>query len=256
MKSKYTTEDVARYAEGLMSAEEQQEFETALSEDSELQQQLDLYKEVHGSLERSFKAEEKEEALRSTLKDMRSEFFEAQTSAAAVTKPASPYKATVVKMMWRKVAITAAAAVLIAIFVWQPWSKDLYTKYADNEMVSPVERGSHADSVLVLASKAFNAKEYSSAATYLYEIVEKDSSNSYAQFYYGVALLQSGITEKARQTLIAVSKGSSAFQHEASFYVALSYLKEKDIVNCKKWLQQIPSTSGNFGKAQELLQDL
>ncbi|NML23469.1 hypothetical protein HHL16_21495 [Pseudoflavitalea sp. G-6-1-2] len=256
MKSKFTIEDAARYAEGLMSAEEQQEFETALTEDSELQQQLNLYKEVNGSLERSFTAAENEEQLRATLKDMRGEFFSNDASAATVSKPASAYKATVVKMMWRKVAITAAAAILIAVFVWQPWNKDPYSQYAVNEMESPVERGSHTDSVLVLASKAFNAKEYSSAATYLYEVVEKDSSNSFAQYYYGIALLQSGATEKARQTLITVSKGSSAFQHEASFYVALSYLKEKDTENCKKWLQQIPATSGNYGKAQELLQDL
>lgn len=256
MKSKYTIEDIARYAEGLMEADEITAFETALSEDQELQEQLLLYNEAHQKLEKHFASEEGEENLKVTLQDMRKEFFTEDASATPV-KQLSPYRAKVVKAMWRKVAVVAAAAVLLAIFVWKPWEgRDLYTKYADTEMVSSVERGSHTDSVLTQATKAFNAKEYSSAATWLFEIVQADSTNSFAQFYYGVSLLQSGKTELARQTLTELSKGNSTFKYEAVYYMALSYLKEKDEANCKKWLMQIPADAGNYAKAKELLERL
>ncbi|QEC45288.1 hypothetical protein [Pseudobacter ginsenosidimutans] len=252
MKSKYTIEDIARYAEGLMEADELPDFEAALAGDAELQQQYQLYLEAESKLHKHFASQEGEEKLKLTLQNMRQEFF----SAEAPVKSISPVRNKVVKMMWRKVAVVAAAAVLVAVFLWQPWNRDLYTKFADTEMVSSVERGTHTDSLLAKATTAFNAKEFSSAAVYLFEIVQTDSTNSFAQFYYGVSLLQSGKTEIARETLTKLAAGSSAFKYEAMFYMALSYLKEKDETNCKKWLQQIPAESGNYGKAKELLQAL
>ena len=252
MKSKYTIEDIARYAEGLMEAAELPDFEAALATDAELQQQYQLYLEVESKLQKHFASQEGEENLKLTLQNMRNEFITAQ----APVKTISPVRRNVVKMMWRKVAVVAAAAILVAVFLWQPWNRDLYTKYADTEMVSSVERGTHTDSLLAKATAAFNAKEFSSAAVYLFEIIQVDSSNSFAQFYYGVSLLQSGKTEIARETLTKLAAGSSAFKYEAMFYMGLSYLKEKDEANCKKWLQQIPAESGNYEKAKELLHDL
>lgn len=258
MNSKYTMDDIARYAEGLMEDAELQTFEAALASDEELQEQYKLYTEAESKLKNHFAAEEGEEKLTLTLQGMRKEFFSESTTAQVVNMPSSaPVRAKVVKLMWRKVAITAAAAVLVALFLWQPWKQeDLYTKYAGIEMVSPVERGNHADSLLVQATAAFNAKEFSSAAVYLFEVVEAQPDNSFAKFYYGVSLLQSGKTALARTTLTALSKGNSAFKQEATFYVALSYLKDNDKENCKKWLQQIPADSGNYDKAKELMQDL
>ncbi len=255
MKSKYTMDDIARYAEGLMEADEQMEFETALAADNELQQQLDLVYEANGKLQQYFSSQEGEEKLKLTLEDMRSEFFSGENPGKVVPLSA-PVRHKVVKMMWRKVAVVAAAAILVAVFLWQPWNNDLYTKYADIEMVSSVERGTHSDSLLTKATAAFNAKEFSSAAVYLFEVVQADPTNSFAQFYYGVSLLRSGKTEMARETLTKLTAGNSTFKYEAMFYMGLSYLKEKDEANCKKWLQQIPAGSGNYEKAKELLQDL
>ncbi|WP_127132575.1 hypothetical protein [Pseudoflavitalea rhizosphaerae] len=252
MKSKYTIEDIARYAEGLMEAADLPDFEAALAGDAELQQQYQLYLEAESKLQKHFASQEGEEKLKLTLQNMRNEFFSGETPVKTI----SPVRSKVVKMMWRKVAVVAAAAVLVAVFLWQPWNRDLYTKYADTEMVSSVERGTHTDSLLAKATAAFNAKEFSSAAVYLFEIVQTDPTNSFAQFYYGVSLLQSGKTEIARETLTKLAAGSSAFKYEAMFYMGLSFLKEKDEMNCKKWLQQIPADSGNYGKAKELLQAL
>ena len=245
-------DDIARYAEGLMEASELQDFEAALAADADLQEQYNLYTEAEGKLKRHIAAEQGEEELRATLQGMRKEFF-----SAPVIGNTSPVRAKVVKLMWRKVAITAAAAILIGLFLWQPWQgEDLYTKYAATEMVSSVERGTHTDSLLANATKAFNAKEFTSAATYLYEVVEAQPENSFARFYYGVSLMQTGKTELARGAFTALSKGSSAFKDEALFYMGLSYLKDNDKENCKKWLQQVPAGSGAYEKAQKLLQDL
>lgn len=245
-------EDIARYAEGLMESAELQEFEAALATDTDLQEQYRLYTEAESKLKQHIAAEQDEEDLRITLQHMRKEFF-----SAPVAGNTSPVRAKVVKLMWRKVAVTAAAAILVALFIWQPWQgEDLYTQYAATEMVSAVERGTHTDSLLVRATKAFNAKEFTSAATYLYEVVEAQPENSFARFYYGVSLMQTGKTELARGAFTVLSKGSSAFRDEAVFYMALSYLKDNDKESCKKWLQQVPAGSGSYEKAQKLLQEL
>ena len=48
--SMYSIEDIARFAEGDMEAEERAEFETALKTDLDLQADLAFYQNVHSSL--------------------------------------------------------------------------------------------------------------------------------------------------------------------------------------------------------------
>ena len=50
----YTLDDIARYAEGEMTAEELQAFEQALATDESLRQQLAFYRDVHDSLQQHF----------------------------------------------------------------------------------------------------------------------------------------------------------------------------------------------------------
>ena len=76
------------------------------------------------------------------------------------------------------------------------------------------------------------------------------------QFYYAVALLQNGDIEKSRAQLNELYNGESLFKYDAAFYMALSYLKEKDKAICREWLNKIPADAGPYSKAQELLKKL
>jgi hypothetical protein len=224
-------DDIARYAEGLMAADEQAAFEASLAADASLQQQLQLYREVHTGLQQHFQPNI---PLQQTLQDLRGEFF--------TKKPARviPFKRYIV----------AVAAVLIAIaFVWQPWKPALYKQYADITMVAPAERGEASQDVSA-AVAAFNKKDFTTAASLLEKVY--DSTNSFTSFYYGVALMQSNETAKARTVLQQLYAGESAFKQDAAFYLALSYLKENDKAGCINWLQKIP----DHAKAQELLKRL
>jgi tetratricopeptide (TPR) repeat protein len=257
---KYTLEDIARYVDGLMEAEERQAFEAALENDVLLQEQLAFHREVEAGLEEAFRKDEQREQLKGTMQQLRQEYFgdksgeafNAQTAPVSVTQPGK----VVSFKKYVGVAIAVAAVLIIGVFVWNPFASNLYEKYADTQMVAQVERGSHVDTVLLEATTAFNNKEFNVAAVDLAEVIQLQPDNSYALFYFGVSLLQTDQLPMARAVFEKLFKGESAFKYEAAFYEALSFLKEKDKETAKDWLEKIPSDAPNYKKAQELMKKL
>lgn len=233
---KYTYEDIARYVGGEMEPGERAAFEAALATDPALQEQLALYREVSAGLQSEWKPDEKKEALKSTMQQ--------------------PRPARIIKFRRSLGLVTIAALLLIFLLIWNPFTSDLYQKYADTQMPSAIERGSRLDSVMHKATIAFNKKEYTEAAVLLAEVVQKQPDNSYALFYFGVALMETNQIPLARAAFEQLFKGKSAFKYEAAFFEALSYLKEKEEDKAKDWLQNIPPDAPNYQKAQELLKDL
>jgi tetratricopeptide (TPR) repeat protein len=261
---KYTLEDIARYVDGLMEAEEQQAFEAALENDPLLQEQLALHRELEAGLQEAFGKDEQREQLKGTMQQLRQEYFGDQTgtslplqdaSAAVVPSAGQPGKVVSFKK-YVGVAIAVAAVLIIGVFVWNPFAVNLYEKYAATEMVAQVERGSHIDTVLLEATTAFNNKEFNVAAVDLAEVIQEQPDNSYALFYFGVSLLQTDQLPMARAVFEKLFKGESAFKYEAAFYEALSFLKEKDKETAKDWLEKIPADAPNYSKAQELMKKL
>ncbi|OQP64844.1 hypothetical protein A3860_19000 [Niastella vici] len=241
-----TFNDIARYAEGEMNADERSAFEVALLADESLRNQLALYQEVHGSLQQHFGADEQRDQLQNTLQSMRGEFFGAATQPARVV----PMK------RYLRGAVAVAAILIAVIVIWQPWKPDLFKEFSETSMVAPAERGDAADDLLEQAVEAFNKKEYATAATLLQQVKQQDTANSTINFYYGVALLQTDKLKEARDIFNRLFAAQSAFKFEAAFYQALGYLKEGNKVACKEWLQKIPADANEYNRAQRLLQQL
>src|SRR5688500_10529418 len=150
----YSYTEIARYAEDDMTAEERQEFEQALSTDTALQQQLAMYRDVHGSLQQHFKKDARQLQLEDTLQQMRGEFF---------SKASTPAKVVPMKRYLRY-AMGVAAVLLVAVILWKPWqSGDLYGKYAQLDMINPAVRGENTDSLLQQAAIAFNKEDFATA---------------------------------------------------------------------------------------------
>jgi hypothetical protein len=212
-------DNIARYAEGLMEADELAAFEAELSTDASLQEQLALYREVHTSMQQHFTPDEQQQQLQQTLQGMRGEFFVSNATTARATAKVIPFKC----YLQRAVAV---AAILIAVLViWQPWKPNLFNKYAEMTMVAPVERGGDHDRMLQEAVTAFNNKDFVTAASKLEKLMQ-DTADSYVAFYYGVSLMRSDRLQAAKDVLYLVYSGESAFKYEALFYYALCYLKE------------------------------
>ena len=217
-------------------------------QDVELKNEVDLLNDVNTILKIKLHPGENELALRNSLQDLQGEYFSIKTEQAKVI-PLS-------RRRW----MTAVAAVFIMallLTVWQPWKKeDLYKQYAAIQMPGIADRGAAADSLLKLAVENFNSKKFAKAIPSFEAILKDSSQNTFVQFYYALALLQNGDIEKSRAQLNELYNGESLFKYDAAFYMALSYLKEKDKANCREWLNKIPADAGHYSKAQELLKKL
>jgi hypothetical protein len=241
-----TFNDIARYDEGDMTAEERSAFEANLASDETLQQQLNLYREVHGSLQQHLGADEQRHHLQATMHSLRGEFF---------NEASQPGKVISMKR-WLRGAAAVAAVLIAVVFVWQFMQPGLFEKYSETTMAAPAERGEQTAEMLEGAVAAFNKKNYLSAAEVLAHIKKHDTANSYVNFYYGVSLLQTNRIGEAREIFNQLYAGQSAFKFEAAFYQALSFLKEDNKALCREWLQKIPADAPNYNKAQELLKKL
>ena len=239
---------INRYLDGELNAAEDKAFETQMQQDTELQDEVELTRDVQATLKMKLNPGENETALRKSFKEMNEEFFTNRSEQAKIIP--------LIRRKWMT-AVTAIFIIALVLTVWQPWKKeDLYKQYAAIQMPGIAERGAAADSLLKMAVENFNNKKFAEAIP-SFEAVLKDSSlNTFVQYYYAIALLQNDQTEKSRIQFTELYNGASLFKYDAAFYMALSYLKEKNKTACKDWLNNIPADAGQYDKAQELLKKL
>jgi tetratricopeptide (TPR) repeat protein len=244
---------IDRYLDDAMSPEERNAFEEQMQTDETLKKEVELYKEVNDSLQVRLHPDEGEQGLRKTLEQMQGQFFSKQTDS-------SDRKAKVVSINQPKrwLAIAASVVLLISagLLFWAPWKKDLYNQYAYTDMPAVSERGEPADSLLKLATIKFNDKRFSESVPLFESIIRVDSANAYVRYYYAIALLHTGKTEQARNELNQLYNGESTFKYDAAFYIALSYLREKDKASTKEWLEKIPADASIYTRARKLLEKL
>lgn len=239
---------ISRYIDGEMSAGEAAIFEAEMQQDAELKAEVLLYRDVEGTLKTSLHPSGNEKELRHTLKSLNEEYFAGQRTNAKVVS------------MKRTRWISAVAAVLVMglfITIWSPWKKDtLFDDYASTEMPGVEVRGNQSDSLLKNAAVHFNNKNFAEAVPQFEQVLKTDAENSFAQYYYAIALLHTGQVEKSRALLTQLHNGKSVFQPDAAYYIALGYLKEKDRTGCRSWLEKVNENAGTHQKAVELLKKL
>jgi tetratricopeptide (TPR) repeat protein len=238
---------INRYIDGDMTPEEARAFEMEMSADPELQQEVKIYQEVNETLRIKLYPDEGELALRSTLSELESSYF--TSGGKVVSLKQKNYK------KW--LALAASLVLILAVLsIWSPWKKDLYRQYAYHKMPGVEVRGAPVDSLLKKAAGEFNDKNFGASLPYFKSILEQEPENSFARFYMGIALLESGQPGTARQEFTRLYNGNSVFKYEAAYYYALSYLKEKDKEKAREWLLKIPGDAPNYNKVLELLEKL
>ncbi len=239
---------INRYLEGEMNAEELKAFELQMQQDADMQNEVELTRDVFSTLKIKLQPGENEKKLRYSLQEINSEFFSKKSKQAKIV--------SVNRRRW----MTAVAAIFIMallLTVWQPWKKeDLYQQYAALQMPAVAERGTTTDNLLKSAVENFNDKKFEKAIPAFEEVLKDSNQNTFVQYYYSIALLQNNQIEKSRALLAQLYNGVSLFKYDAAFYMALSYLKEKNKPVCKEWLNKIPADAGPYNKAQELFKKL
>jgi hypothetical protein len=229
-----------QYLENELSAEGKTNFEKQLSEDTEFAWAFEIFKELNLHLENKFGNENELKAFKKNLKSVSKEHFKTKKSKVVAFKP------------WQY-AIAASVAVLVGLFVFQNINPT-FEDYNNPEMATFIERGDVNEN-LKLAQDAFNTKNYIAAIPY-FEAVLKENKTPEIQYFYAVSLLEDNQFQKAETNLTELKSGTSIYKNKATWYLALSKLKQKDYKSCKKILLTIPDDFEDYDQVQDLLNEL
>jgi tetratricopeptide (TPR) repeat protein len=239
----YTEEEIALYVNGDMAGEDQQQFEQVLQRDRSLQDNVQQYRQVQAALRNRLVPDPQDQALSHTLRTLNEEYF---GRTEGKIRPVGVY------IKWALAA--AAVAMILVVNLFHPWKQnDLFKEYASLQMVTAAERGDHTDTLLQQATNAFNSSKFDIAAKDLQPVHTASPDNAMVTFYYGVSLVETDDMATARPLLQQVYDGSSLFKYDAAYFMALSYLKEKQFDTCKRWLRNVPAGTSRYTQAQSLL---
>lgn len=240
---------VARYAEGDMEPQEKEAFDASFQKDPELQQLLAEYNNVHLTLKMKIAPDDADQQVEERLLMLRQQYFD----AGSVSKQHVP---TVVSFNPYLKWVSIAAALIVGLLVWAPWSASLYEKYSFSKEMSVAERGEGGFGALDKAAKFYNAGDFKTASVLLEKQHRLEPGNSLVAYYYCIALIETDKLTEARAVLTKLYEGESVFKYDAVYYIALSYVKEKNHKDALTWLGKIPQESSTYKKAEELIKKL
>lgn len=228
------------YLSNEMPQEEKLEFENQLQNDLDMRNKFESYKETTQFLSAKFDSSTTD--FKQNLKSISKEHFTENNKAKSKVIAFKP---------WYYAA--AASVVIVFGFLFTMGGNPEYSDYSQHENAYFIER-SVSDTNLAEAQKAFNEKNYQKAVI----AFEKSDNltNPEVLYFYAIALIETNNYKAAELYLTNLKSGSSAYKDKATWYLALSNLKQKKFDECKMYLKQIPTDAEDFEKAQILLKDL
>jgi predicted Zn-dependent protease len=226
------------YLANEMTSEEKITFENQLKNDSSFSESFTLYKETTQFLAHKFSKEKAE--FNQNLKSIAAQHFTTKKETKVIAfKP------------WY---YAVAATIVVVIGMWMMMQNDpSYSDFNQHETAIFVER-SDSNENLRLAQEAFNRKDYPKAVEAFDKI--QDVRKPELQFFYAISLIETNNYAKAELFLDQLRSGNSVYKDRATWYLALSYLKQDKREDCKLMLNEIPSGAEDYDKAQQLLKEL
>lgn len=227
-----------QYLADEMTSEERTIFEAQLQNDASMNESFTLYKETTQFLEHHFSKEKAE--FNQNLKSIGAQHFTAKKETKVIAfKP------------WY---YAVAATIVVVIGMWMMMQNDpSYSDFNHHETAVFVER-SDSNENLQKAQEAFNKKDYKQAVETFDKI--QDFRKPELQYFYAIALIETSNYAKAELFLDQLRGGNSVYKDKATWYLALSYLKQDKKEDCKLVLKEIPADAEDFDKAQQLLREL
>jgi len=215
---------VEKYLSNQLSEEERKAFREQLQTDNALREEYDLQKSMNIFLEK----DRNQAALQNQFNQLGKEFFQEKKEEAKVV----PMNRNRNRFL---IGILSAAAVGLLLFFF-----------------NPLQSGSMYDQTK--AEAAFNEKNYSSAYELLTTYLQNNPGESKAQLALGISALETGKTSRAVDIFTQLKNGNSALKDYGTWYLGLTYLKEKDMEKAKSFFEQVPQSQKKlYEDAQEIL---
>ena len=154
-----------------------------------------------------------------------------------------------------KYAIAACIAVMFGVFTFTQFSNPSYSDYNTFDTLSLTVRGDQ-DALLKTAEDAFNSRDFVAAEKAFAQLIETDPNNIEWNLYNAISNVELNNYEKADDLLTDIANENSAYKTKAIWYLALSKLKQDDILTCIDVLKTIPEEADDYERAQKLLDKL
>lgn len=222
-----------------MSDAARQEFELQLARDEELQAAVDEQRRMMEGIAL--------EGARQTLAEVMSE---------------SPGQARTVPLWqrWQLYTLAAAAVALLLVWVWSrpaPPPEQLYAAYFEAAPGLPTTLGATDAPAFAEGMVAYRRGDYA-AAIAQWEPLRQDSARSDTLDYYlGISHLAERQFTEAEPLLRAVATNeASPYQTEATWYLALGYLRAGRLDAARVWLDRLPEESSLEERAEKLREEL
>jgi len=235
------------YLNNELSGAELASFEEQLNSDADFKQEFEIYKAIESSLSSKFENEEEEKALRNTLSKLGSTHIKQENSTKKKGKVIS-------FLNYKKLMVAASIALLIGFFLFNN-GEPVYSDFSNHQALELVVRSDNNEAV-VKAQEAFNSKNYKAALKQLTILSETTKNDAEIELYKGICFLELDNYVEADVIFDEISSGKSVFANTASWYKALSMLKQQQFEACKYVLQRIPESADEYNKAQKLLKKL
>jgi len=246
MEDLHTT--IERYVNGELSGQELAELEKRLESDSDLAAEVQLFKQAKDSLSDQFVHEEAENNLKATLQEVSPSYFQEKKKQARIIP------------LLRRYGLPAAgiAAAVALILIFQPFQASLYDQYKQLPTASFIEQSEPEQADLAAAQQAFNQKDYSTALDIFQQYLAQKANQDDVEirFYAGLCHLELDQLSEARTIFESLQSGNSVYKNEGSWYLAMTYLKEKNWEKCREYLRQIPEGTERWEEARVLLKKL
>lgn len=229
------------YLNNELSSEEKTAFENQLQNDSDIKEKFEIYKESNQFLNTKFSDETV--AFKENLKKI------TQQSS----QESKPKKSKVIQL---RTFVYAIAAVFVLFFGLQLFQNDNpeYGDYNQHEEANFTERGDVVKS-LKLAQEAFNNKKYKEAIINFEQVI-KEYPRPEIKYFYAISLLEDNRFADSELVLNDIISGGSIYKNTATWYLALSKLKQKEYKSCKEILLTIPSDYEDYDQVEKLLKTL
>lgn len=233
------------YISKTLSLEDMADFENKLKNNSEFKQAFITYKDLNNFLEHKFENEASLNAFKENVHTISDAYFNKENTTVTKTVKLTPWK----------YAIAASVVVLLGLFIFNNFSNPTYSDFSNYETISLTVRGEQ-ESTIKVAETAFNSANYAEADRAFKKLLELDGNNAELQFYRAIANIELDKFEVADSLLKNLSKGNSAYKNKATWYLALSKLKQKENEACIGILKTIPEDAEDYKQAQKLLRKL
>lgn len=238
------------YLKGALDNTEKAAFETALQQDADLQEQVEVCRNLLAFEEQETATGESVAALKNTLANIHPQYFK---QAADEKK-----EAKVIGMQsWKKWVMSAAAAVIIIVAGYSVFytGDNLMDTYGHIDTVGLVERGSDATDETRLV-KAIQDQDYKAALPLAKTLTAQQPDRPLYQFYYGAALLHTKNYQESVSPLQQAIAAKALFSDKAAILLALAYDKLNDKASAIALLNNIPAGSEEYENAQALLKKI